>query len=81
MDNQICKVCGETDYFNFDITDDIWEQVAGEQFKNHVICLPCFDKLATKKNIKYVKHMSGEFYFVGETGTLIFEIKKGLINN
>jgi hypothetical protein len=68
---QTCKCCGKRDYFNFHVPDEIWLFVVPPELSKHVVCLPCFDKLASKKNFDYSPHIK-EFYFVGDQVTFEF---------
>lgn len=76
---QICKVCGSLDYFNFNVPDKIWQKIVPKKYQNKVVCLPCFDKFATIKNINYAKYFS-DFLFVGDKAYFTFRIIKALDN-
>lgn len=68
---QTCKCCGKRDYFNFYVPDDVWLSVVPPELKNLVVCLPCFDKFASAKNIDYSPFIK-ELYFVGDQVTFEF---------
>ncbi len=72
---QRCSLCDGRDSFNFQVADNIWQQVVG--FTNYsVLCFACFDYLASKKGVKYAKYLDKkEFQFVGKMATISFTIK------
>ncbi|MBA7652923.1 hypothetical protein ES703_60762 [subsurface metagenome] len=76
---QICKVCGLPDYFNFNVPDKIWQRIVPRIYQNKVVCLPCFDRFATIKNINYAKYFSN-FLFVGDKAYFTFKIIEALDN-
>jgi hypothetical protein len=80
MNQQICKVCGRPDKFNFHVPDDIWDEVIPQKFRNKVVCLCCFDELAHSKGIKYHNHLDNELYFAGKQAIFIFNIATKLGN-
>lgn len=50
---QKCKVCGQSDGFNFNVSDDVWKNVVPKRFQNRVVCLRCFDEFAAQKGMDY----------------------------
>ncbi len=46
-------MCSRADGFNFNVPDDLWEQVVPPVLRNGVVCLPCFDHLASARGIDY----------------------------
>ena len=71
---QRCDVCKRPDILDFHVPDDVWESIVPEQFVNKVVCLYCFDKLASAKGIYYVDSLKKEMFFAGEMGSLILNI-------
>ena len=74
LGNQICKVCGSRDKFNFNVSDEIWRYVIPEQFLNRVVCLACFDEFARRRGINYAPYLDNELHFVGDRACFIFQI-------
>lgn len=61
---QRCKVCWNADGFDFNVPDDIWEEVVPKELVNRVVCLRCFDLLALERGIDYERHLK-TVYFAG----------------
>lgn len=60
-DGETCTLCGNRILPSFNVPDKVWERVMeGSPF---TFCLPCFDREAQKKGVKY--SIEG-FFFVGE---------------
>lgn len=48
-----CAICGKKNIkFDYNVTDNLWNQVVPKNIRRKVICLECFDKLAKEKGIK-----------------------------
>jgi hypothetical protein len=43
---QTCKTCGRPDYWNFDVPDDLWQQIVPENLRNRVVCAKKTEKAA-----------------------------------
>ena len=71
---QRCKMCGKADGFNFHIDDDVWQRVVPKEYANRVLCLPCFDMLASLRGVDYSDAIDGVL-FVGQAAHLTFEIR------
>ena len=69
---QRCKICGTADGLDFGISDEIWHAVLGEEQKYSTACLPCFDKIASRKGISYKDAIRKELYFAGDGASLTF---------
>jgi hypothetical protein len=41
-----CGICGVVPKFDYNVTDEFWNEVAPAALKCFVICLPCLDRLA-----------------------------------
>lgn len=63
---QTCKRCGAVDKFNFHVPDWLWNWVANT-WSNNVLCLACFDDLATKTNTDWIKEVT-HVCFAGDQG-------------
>ena len=46
-----------------------------EPYRNSVVCLGCFDALASQKGIRYAHAMDGEISFGGDAGTLLMVLQ------
>jgi hypothetical protein len=64
-----CGVCGEIPRFDWIGDDETWREVAPEEHRLSVICLPCFDRLAVAAGVthNYVENVQ----FIGEGRTFI----------
>ena len=71
--HQTCKVCGRRDKFDFTVPDGLWKAVVGPEFDNRVVCLPCFDDLASERGIDYSQHLHA-VYFSGEKAAFEFKV-------
>ena len=69
---QTCKVCGCVDKFNFHVPDDVWKKVVPARHRNKVVCLTCFDKFASKRDVDYSDSVD-LLYFAGDRAFLKFE--------
>ncbi len=69
---QTCKMCGRPDKFNFDVSDDIWNAVVPPELINHVVCISCFDGLASRVGIHYAASLYA-LYFAGIAAALEFK--------
>jgi len=63
---QRCKVCGKRDKFYFSIRDQIWKAAVPEPYQDQVICLSCFDALASQRGIDYADAIEKDIYFCGD---------------
>jgi hypothetical protein len=66
---QRCKCCGLPDKYNFHVPDEIWAEVVPPELHPYVVCLCCFDDLATTRHVDYAPHLS-ELWFAGDAATL-----------
>jgi len=69
---QTCKVCGRLDYWNFDVPDEIWNEVVPEAYRNCAVCLGCFDAFAAKRGMKYAGSVK-TVHFAGDMAALELE--------
>ena len=57
-----CANCGTVPYFDFTVDDAIWKAVVSEEHRLGVLCLLCFDKLASEQGIDVTRHLQQVFY-------------------
>jgi len=69
---QTCKVCGCVDKFDFHVPDTVWKKVVPGKYLTQVVCLSCFDKFASKRDIDYSRFVD-LLYFAGDRAFLRFE--------
>ena len=72
---QRCKVCGKRDKFDFSVSDEVWELVVPEPYRNRVVCLGCFDAFASQKGVRYAHALAKEIYFAGDGASFLFETR------
>lgn len=70
---QICKVCGRVDKFDFHITDKLWAKVIPLKYLNKVVCLACFDNFAKMQGIEYAGSLQ-RIYFAGDQASFEFMV-------
>ena len=68
-----CSLCKQKVMFDYTVMDKIWKKVSPKCYKQSVICLPCFDKLAVSLNIDISDHITN-LYFCGTNKTISFKI-------
>ena len=73
--HQSCANCLEPMNLDFIVPDDLWEAVAGEEFKGTALCLYCFDNLAGEKDIEYADLIS-RIVFVGRGAIMNFTVSE-----
>lgn len=76
--NQKCKVCGQSDHFDFHVSDDIWEAVVPVRYRTRVVCLKCFDRFARLAGIDYGPYVD-YLCFAGDQWS--FELENGVMRN
>ncbi len=69
---QKCKVCGCPDKFDFHVPDAVWKKVVSPLYRNKVVCLGCFDKLAFEKQVDYADSLD-VLYFAGDQAVFKFQ--------
>ena len=65
---EICKVCKREQRIAWSIVDNLWDKVVNVPYKNRVVCLECFLKMADKKGINV---RIEDFLFLGWVGNNI----------
>ena len=69
---QTCKVCDCSDKFDFHVPNDLWKRVVPHRYQSKVVCLPCFDNFALKKQIDYSDSLE-VLYFAGDRAIFKFQ--------
>lgn len=59
MTREICKRCNRENPLGFQVMDTLWNSVVQERY--NVLCIMCFDELATERDIDWVMYPI-EFY-------------------
>lgn len=75
LQQQRCKVCWNADGFDFHVPDDVWSAVVPPELVNRVVCLACFDKLASEAAVDYAPHLQC-LYFAGVTVGFEFAVRR-----
>jgi hypothetical protein len=73
LNHQTCKCCGRRDKFDFHVSDEIWALVIPRRLQNRVVCLPCFDRLAARKQVDYATELE-RLCFAGDKAVFDFVI-------
>jgi hypothetical protein len=71
--HQRCKRCLTADGFDFHVPDEVWAAVVPMRLRNHVLCLACFDALASVGGVGYAPHVTA-VYFSGAAGAFEFKV-------
>ena len=74
IQQQRCKVCWSANGFCFQVPDDIWEAVLPVELQCRVVCLACFDAIASEKNIEYASYIE-QLCFAGRNIGLYLKIE------
>ncbi len=74
LQRQRCKVCWHADGLDFDMPDDVWAAVLPERLRNRVVCLACFDRMASEVGVDYAPHLR-RVCFAGLSTGFEFEVK------
>ena len=68
-----CAVCGLHPKFDFHVTDECWRAVVADaEYRLGVVCLPCFDQMATDKGIDMSEALV-DIQFTGIGKTIILK--------
>lgn len=73
LQHQRCKVCWNADGFDFKVPNDVWRAVVPPELVNRVVCLACFDRLASEAGVDYTSHLR-RLYFAGVTAGFEFVV-------
>ena len=65
---EICKLCKREQRIAWSVKDSLWNRIVDEKYRNKVLCLECFLKIADKKGINISKK---DFIFLGWIGNNI----------
>jgi hypothetical protein len=71
---QRCKVCGKRDKLDFTVSDEIWKAIVPEPYQKDIVCLACFDALASQRGVDYADAIEKEIYFCGDKASFIMRI-------
>jgi hypothetical protein len=69
---QKCSVCRCDDKFNFYVQDEVWKAIVPRQYRNRVVCLPCFDEFARANDVDYSESIE-VLYFAGNQASFKFQ--------
>jgi hypothetical protein len=72
MKRQTCQVCRSPDKFNFHVPDDVWNRTVPAEYRNGIVCLPCFDEFARRNGVDYSDSLRA-LYFVGDKAIFRFQ--------
>jgi hypothetical protein len=72
LKRQRCRVCKREDKFNFYVADEVWREIVPSEYQNKVVCLPCFDEFARKRNVDYSESIE-VLYFAGRQASFKFQ--------
>jgi len=70
---QTCRSCHCIDKYNFHVPDHLWQRVVPTNLRHSVVCLECFDRFASEKNIQYA-HFLDVVYFAGEKAQMALKV-------
>ena len=65
---ETCKLCKKEQRIAWSVKDSLWNKIVDEKYRNKVLCLECFLKIADKKGINISKK---DFIFLGWIGNNI----------
>jgi hypothetical protein len=68
----ICRACGYSDKFDFNVPNELWKEIVPLDYQNDVICLECFDEFAFEKGVDYATSI-GTLYFAGNQAVFEFQ--------
>jgi len=69
---QHCAACRCQDKFNFHVPDPVWREVVPREYRDRVVCLPCFDEFARERNVDY-SDVIEVLYFAGSQASFKFQ--------
>lgn len=50
---ETCKRCGRENPLGFTVPDKVWSKAVPPEFREHVLCILCFDELATQAGVDW----------------------------
>lgn len=53
MTREICKICYNVNRVGFSVPDSVWKEVVPSDFRDRVVCLECFTRLADEKMVEW----------------------------
>lgn len=60
LTREICKRCGRENPLGFYVPDHVWAAAVPTRYRNRVLCILCFDELATERGVDWSADI--EFY-------------------
>jgi len=48
---------GRRNIFGYHVPDEIWKRVVPKKLRGRSVCLTCFDEMAQRKGVKYLRWM------------------------
>ena len=54
LQQQTCKVCGRPMKLDFHVSDELWDKIVPEEYRNSAVCLYCFDEFAHQAGVHCV---------------------------
>jgi len=54
---EICSLCHEVSRVGFWVPDDVWELATHRSYRNSIICLRCFTRLADERCVAWDKQI------------------------
>ena len=55
---EICKGCNRENPLGFQVPDQVWAQAVPEHLRELVLCIVCFDELATLRGVDWSAEVS-----------------------
>jgi len=53
LTREVCKRCGRENPLGFSVPDDVWKAAVPSEYQDKVLCIMCFDELATEAGIDW----------------------------
>lgn len=53
LSRELCKICYHVNPVGFSVPDRIWRAAVPVKFRNNVVCITCFQRLADEKLIPW----------------------------
>jgi hypothetical protein len=59
------------------VTNEIWQAVVPESYRDLALCLYCFDEFAREANVDYASALSA-VYFAGDRGSFVLTVSSAV---
>lgn len=66
-----CPFCGRVPVIDYQVTDEVWREVAPQEHRTDVICIDCFVELARESQID-ISRAFEQFQIVTRQGQTVF---------